>query len=100
LSFGETVTVVVDVDLIEHVLAELVEVRAARRSLKRDVVGDQGDGIRLVRTDERVDIGTVGHRVLGDPRRLAMGRHERASQSEIELASRACAASPHAEADD
>ena len=58
------VAVVVDVDLIQHVVAEGVEVRAAGRALERDVVRDQGDGARAVRADERVDVGAVGYRVL------------------------------------
>ena len=69
------VHVVVDHELIQHVVAELVEVRAAGRSLERDVVHDQGDGVRLVRADEGVRIGVVGDRILRDRRRLAMGRH-------------------------
>jgi hypothetical protein len=60
------------VDLVQDVVAELVEVRAARRSLQRDVVGDQGDGVGVIRADERVDVGAIGHRVLGDFRCLAM----------------------------
>ena len=63
---------VVDVDLVQDVVAELVEVRAAGRLLQRDVVGDQRDRARVIRADERVHVGTVGDRVLGDLRRLAM----------------------------
>ena len=69
---GPAVAVVVDVDLVQHIVAELVEVRAARRPLQRDVVGDQGDRVRLIRADERVHVGAVGHRVLGDFRCLAV----------------------------
>jgi len=66
------VVVVVDVDLVQDLVAERVEVRAACRALERNVVGDERDRVRLVRADERVHIGTVGHRVLGDLRRLAV----------------------------
>ena len=60
------VAVVVDVDLVEDVVAELVEVRAAVGRLERDVVGDQGDGGRVVGADERVQVGAVGDGILGD----------------------------------
>ena len=75
------VAVVVDVDLVQHVVAELVEVRAAGRRLQRDVVGDQRDRVRLVRADERVEVGAVGDRVLGDLGRFAMRRHAITSQA-------------------
>lgn len=69
------VAVVVDVDLVEDVVAELVEVRAAVRALQRQVVGDQGDGVGLVGADECVEVGAVGDGVLGDLRRFAVGGH-------------------------
>ena len=62
-----------DTDLIEHVVAELVEVRSTVWLLQGDEVGDQRDGVRAVRADEGVDVGVVGDRVLGDLRRLAVG---------------------------
>ena len=64
-----------DVDLVGHVVAELVEVRAAVGSLQRDVVGDQHDVVGLRRADERVDVGAVGNRVLADLRCFAVRRH-------------------------
>jgi hypothetical protein len=67
------VPVVVDVDLVQHVVAELVEVRPARGQLQRHVVSDQGDGVGRIRADERVYVGAVGYRVLGDFRGLAVG---------------------------
>jgi hypothetical protein len=69
---GVAVAVVVDVDLVEHVVAELEEVRAPERRLERQVVGDHRDGRRVVRADERVRVGVVGDRVLADRRRLAV----------------------------
>jgi hypothetical protein len=60
------------VDLIEHVVAELVEVRAAVRVLQRDVVRDHGDPTGAVGAHERVQVATIGYRVLGDLRRFAM----------------------------
>ncbi len=66
------VPVGVDVDLVQDVLAELIEVRAAGWQLERDVVGNERDGARLVRAHERVHIGAVGYRILGDFRGLAM----------------------------
>jgi len=61
-----TVTGVVDVDLVQHVVAELEEVRAAGWVLQRHEVRDQRDGVGLVGTDERVDIGVVRGRVTGN----------------------------------
>ena len=67
---GPAVPIVVDVDLVLHVVAELEEVRARRGKLQRDVVGDQRDGV--TRADECVQVSAVGYRVLGDLRRLAV----------------------------
>ncbi len=61
-----------DVDLVEHVVAEVVEVRSTRWALERNVVRDQCDGIGFVRADKRVDVGVVGGRVAGDLRRLTV----------------------------
>ena len=68
------VAVVVDVDSIEHVIAELVEVRAASGRLERDPVRDQGDGVRCVRAHEGVGVSVVRQRIGGDERRLAVAR--------------------------
>jgi hypothetical protein len=62
------VTVVVDVDLVQHVVAELVVVRAATRLLDGDEVGDEADGVGVAPVDEGIDIGVVGYRILGDGR--------------------------------
>jgi hypothetical protein len=62
----------VDVDGVADVVAELVEVGAAGGTLERDVVGDEGDGVRPVGADERVDVRAVGDRVVGNLGRLAM----------------------------
>jgi hypothetical protein len=71
-DIGKSVTVVVDVDRIKHVVSELKEVRAARRHLGRKVVGDDRDRIRLVRTDKRVCVSVVSHGVLADLWRLSV----------------------------
>jgi hypothetical protein len=60
------------VDLIEHIVAGKVEVRAAGGGLERDVVGDEGDRVRTVRADEYIHVGAVGDRVLGGLRSFAM----------------------------
>ena len=73
---GVAVAVVVDVDLVQHVITELVEVRAAGRTLQRHVVGNQRDRVGCVGTDERVQVGAVGDRVLRDLGRLAVRRHD------------------------
>ena len=72
---GIAVAVVVDVDLVEHVVTELVEVGTAVGGLQRDVVGDEGDGVWCVGADERVQVGGVGDGVLGDLGGLTMGGH-------------------------
>src|SRR5205823_13995702 len=51
------------------------EVRPARRCLQRDVVGEDRDGARLVRADERIQVGAVGDRVLRDLRCFPVGGH-------------------------
>ena len=66
------VAAVVNVDLVQHVVAERVEVRPARRALQGDVVGDQRDRVGLVGADEGVHVGAVGNRVLRDLRCLAV----------------------------
>ena len=65
---GAAVAGVIDLDRVEHVVTELVEVRAAVGRLAGDEVGDQGDRVRLVGADEGVAVGVVGDRVLGDLR--------------------------------
>ena len=69
-------TGVADLDLVLHVVAELVEVRATLGVLEGDEVGDERDGVGLVGADERVDVGVVGDRVLGDFRGFAVGGHQ------------------------
>jgi len=48
-------------------------IRAAVRALQWDVVGNQCDRLRSVRTDERVYVRTVGNGILGDLGSLTMG---------------------------
>ena len=69
---GDAVAVVVDVDLVQHVIAELEEVGAASRILERDVVRDERDRVGFVRADEGVGVGVVGYRVLRDLWSFAM----------------------------
>ena len=69
---GLAVAVVVDVDAVQHVVAELEEVGAARRILERDVVGDDRDGVGPIGADERVGVGAVGDGILGDLGRLTV----------------------------
>ena len=65
-NLGEGIPGVVDMDLIEDIIAKLIEVWPAVGGLQGDIVADQGDGTWLVRADKGVQIGAVGHRVLGD----------------------------------
>ena len=62
----------VDVELVLRGRRERVVVRAGRRILTRDPVGDDRDRVRLVRAPERVQVGVVGARILRDQRRLAV----------------------------
>jgi hypothetical protein len=64
-----------DGDLVENVVAEAVEVRSAVRSLERDVVGDQGHRVGMIRAGERVKVSTVSNRVFRDSRCFTMRRH-------------------------
>jgi hypothetical protein len=66
------VAAVVHVDLVQHVVAELVEVRAAVGLLERDEVRDQRHVLRPVRAHERVDVRAVSDGVLADFRCLAV----------------------------
>src|SRR5262249_49352461 len=68
------VAVPVDLDVVLRGLAERVVVRAGRRVLTGDPVRDDGEGVRLVRAAERVQVGVVRGRVLRDERRLAVAR--------------------------
>ncbi len=64
------VTVVVDVEVVLRVLRERVEVGSAGRFLERDPVGHERGRVRLVRADERVDVGVVVLRLPRDQRGL------------------------------
>ena len=55
-----------DVDLVEDVVAELVEVGATVGLLQGDEVRYEGDLVGVVGTDKRVDVGVVGYGVFGD----------------------------------
>jgi hypothetical protein len=69
---GKTIAVVVDEDLVQHVGAELVEVRTACGILERDVVGDQRDVVGSIGTDECIDVSAVCDGIFGHLRRFAV----------------------------
>src|SRR5207248_213202 len=69
---ADSIAVVVDVDLIQDVVAKLVEVRTGGGTLQRNVVRDHRDGVGRVRAHEGVGVGAVRDRVLGDLRSLSM----------------------------
>ncbi len=71
-DIGIGVVVVVDMDLVEDVVAELVEVRPTGRLLEGHVVGDYRDRAGVIGADEGVKVGAIGDGVLGDLRRFAM----------------------------
>src|SRR5262249_16574996 len=59
-------------DLVENRVVKGRKVRATRRRFERDVVCNNGDRVRCVRTPERVNVGVVRHWVLTDQRRLTV----------------------------
>ena len=69
------VAVVVDVNLVQHVVAELVEVRPAGGLLEGHVIGDDGNVVRTVRAHERVQVRAVCDWVLGYFWSFAVGGH-------------------------
>lgn len=71
-DIGDTVTAVVDLDVVAQVVAERVEVRAAVGLLHRNPVRHHGDGVGLVGAGERVHVGVVRPRVPGDQGRLTV----------------------------
>src|SRR5262249_39002321 len=79
ILFG--IAIVVDVDLVQNGVVEGRKVRAARRRLERDVVGDNRDRVRSIRADERIDVRVVGGRVLADEGGLTVaGRARRGAR--------------------
>jgi hypothetical protein len=90
-DLGLAVPVVVDVDRIQHITAELVEVGPSVRTLQRQVVGDDGHRVGIVGTHERVQVGAVGNRILGDLRCFTVGRHGITSEIEQGHRRRRCA---------
>ncbi len=73
---GPAVAVVVDVDLVEDVVAEFEEVGTAVRTLEGYVVGDQGHTAAVGRADEGVEVAGVGDRVLRDLGGFTMRGHD------------------------
>ena len=71
------VAVSVDVDAVPRRRAERVVVRPGRGILARNPVGDDRDGVRLVRRHECVQVGVVRTRVLRDQRRFPVTRRLR-----------------------
>ena len=68
------VAVVVDVDVVTNARCERVEVRTGIGSLERDPVADERDALRVVWTDERVEVGCVDLRVGRCERRFPVTR--------------------------
>ncbi len=69
-DIGDCVTVVVDVDLVQHVVAEAEVVGATAGLLEAEPVGDQRHRVGCVGCDEGVDVGVVGRGIIGDEGRL------------------------------
>ena len=68
------VAVPVDVDVVPGALGERVVVRPSGGILAGDPVGDDREGVRLVRAAERVQVRVVRSRILRDQRRLPVAR--------------------------
>ena len=74
-----TVSVVVNVKAVQHVIAKTGKVWPAGGLLKRDIVGDNRHGIRPIRAYERIDVRIVSLGIVADEWSLAVtrspGRH-------------------------
>ena len=70
------VAVVVDVDLVANARIEREEVRPTGRLFERHVVGDDREAVRIVRTDERVEVRVVRGGIARDERRLPVAGRE------------------------
>src|SRR5207244_1764054 len=75
VDLADPISVVVDVNRVQHIVAELKEVRATRRSLEGNVISNQRYRVWLVRANKRVHVGIVRNWVLGDLGRFSMGGH-------------------------
>src|SRR5204863_2307735 len=75
LDLRLAIAVVVDVDGVANVVAELEEIRPTGRILERHIVGDDRDRVRLVRADERVTVRVVGDRIAADLWRFPLRGH-------------------------
>ena len=70
------IAVVVDVDAIEHVVAELVEVRSAAGRFEGNPVRDQRHRVRGIRAHEGIRVRVVRQRVRRDERRFTVTRRK------------------------
>ena len=89
----DAVAVVVDVDLVTDLLAEVPEVRPAGGLLHGDPVGDDDHVVRVVGVAERVQVRVVRDGVVGNLRRLSMARSQKRSKRALPRAaasSRGC----------
>jgi hypothetical protein len=68
-----SIPIIVDVDLVQDIIAEFIEIWSTCRAFQGYLVSDQGDRVGLVRADKRVDVGIVGHWIFGNLGRFAMG---------------------------
>ena len=72
----------IDVDLVEHVVAEVEVVRSRARLLPRNDVEYEHDLAGIGPTAKHVEIGVVCRRIVGDQRSLAMTCGERVSRKQ------------------
>jgi hypothetical protein len=72
-DFSEGVPVIVDLDLVEDIIAKLKEIRATRWLLQRNIVADQGDCVWSVGADKGIDISIVSHGIPGNFGCFTMG---------------------------
>ena len=73
----DAVAGVVNFELVQDVIPEPIEVRPARRILKRNPRRDQGDRVWRIGAHECIYVGGVGLRVAANQWRFAMARRPR-----------------------
>ena len=79
-----SILIVVDKHLIDHVVIEGEIVRPVGRLKKRVNVQNEGDVVRIIVADKGVPVGDIRGTVQGRDGRFAMARRERAGRDQHE----------------
>jgi hypothetical protein len=79
---SDVVLVVVDVDLVEHIVGEIEIIGARSRFLTRNHIHDQNGLVWILPTSEKIKVGDVCCWVVRDQRSFAMacGKDRRTDQ--------------------